>query len=175
MATTLSEPIARHYRNLRRGYGPGSYPDGQPMPARYALAIARAHAKGSAIIADGDHDHRGTPTWEIAVGDAMVEIRQEDDHDCDCRDGDFWPADEPLPDHWHWGIVATVTLFGREVAYDGLWGFSWGWPNADDEAELAYAWEQVVEPVIEDARKMVDQLPAWVVAQQLAWSEEAGA
>lgn len=178
-------PIARHYRNLRRGYGDGAYPDGAPMPARYALAVAKASARGSELhTASKDDTWHGSYArhWveEIGAG-CVVDVWQvSDDEPCDCWE---WAKDNPrddgreeeIPNHGHFGMVAQVSWHGRELTMDGLldscWGYVWDWPGQDDDAELTYAWESVAEPVIDAAREMVGKLPAWVVAQYAAWDD----
>lgn len=161
-------PLVRHYRNLRRGYGDGAYPDGQPMPARYAWGMAKASARGRELWADADYDHRGDLAWHVEIG-AGIYV-----HVGAITDGQLCDCDEehgPIPSHGHYGIVAEVFWFGRSIAYDAVWGFVRDWPGMDDDAELAHAWGEIAEPAIDHAREMYAAMPAWVLAQVEAWSE----
>ena len=167
MASTLDPIMARAYRNARR----------EGVPARLALAAARASKRGRELSIDADDRSDGGREWTIEVGAGIRVVVQQipDSESCDCWD---WAKDNPrddgqvddIPDHGHFGLVATAYADGRELASEACWGFVWDWPGQDDDAELADAWGDIAEGVIEDARKMAAQLPAWVVAQKDAWT-----
>ena len=154
-------PLARHYRNLRR--------DGQT--ASQAWCNVKASRRGWELAIDADDTRDGGREWHIDAGSGIaVRVQQVPDQDaCDCWH-DANPEDrDSIPAHGHFGIVATASYLGREVIYDACWGFVWDWPGQDDDAELAYAWDQVAADVIDRARKMAATIPPWIVAQVDAW------
>lgn len=167
---TLDPIVARAYRNARR----------EGIPARIALAGARAAKRGRDLAADAEDTADGGREWTIDCGAGIRVVVQQvpDQEACDCWD---WARDNPrddgqpddIPNHGHFGLVATALAYGREVAYEACWGYVWDWPGQDDDAELAYAWSAIADGAIEDARQMAASLPAWVVAQKEAWEVEA--
>lgn len=127
---------------------------------------------------DADDTRNDGREWTIEVGAGIRVVVQQlpDEEACDCWE---WAKENPrddgreddIPDHGHFGMVARIYASGREIAYDACWGFVWDWPGQDDDAELASAWDQVAAGEIEHARQMAAQVPAWVVAQMVAWEE----
>ncbi len=176
MTTTIDPrgPLARDYRNNRR--------DG--MTAQAAIYNARAKARGWELATSDDRDHHarddGGRQWTIDLGAGMV-VRVEqipDQGQCDCwdcaRDNPRDDGQEDvIPNHDHFGIVATATMVGREVLSESCWGFIWNWPGQDDYVELADAWGQIADDVIERAGKVLAATPEWVRLQMAAWKEES--
>lgn len=167
MTTTLDARTVRAYRDARR----------EGTPARYALAGARASARGHELAMDAEDTRDGGRKWTVDCGAGIrVVVQQLHDYErCDCWD---WARDNPrddggeddIPNHGHFGIMATTyAADGHEVACDACWGFVWDWPGQDDDAELAYAWDDIAVGQIDAAREMAVQVPAWVVAQMVAW------
>lgn len=173
---TISEPMARHYRNLRSGYLNG----GQPMPARAAWLTVKASARGHELAMDSEQT-----TWhgdfarhwheEIGAGIAVDVWQVADYETCDCwEDAENYPGGqgEEIPEHGHFGIVAEASWHGQLIPSHGIdacWGFIWDWPGQDDDAELAWAWDDIAQPVIDGARDALAKVPAWVLEQVAAW------
>lgn len=187
----MDERLARCYRQARREEW-----NGQPTtPAKWAMVRARAHIRGSELIgASEDDTWHGSYArrWREDIGpDCWVDVWQvsDDDEQCDCWEEEKDAAREcgrepvDIPSHGHFGIVTDIHHASGDVTHDALWGFVWDWPGQDDDAELAYAWGEVADYAISDARRLYAEhqyaaavnwasLPQWVRDAVLIRGEE---
>lgn len=164
----MDAQLLRAYRHARRE----PWNQLTTTPAKWALVRARGELRGWELASTADQETKfgdWSNHWRVDIGPGCwVDVWQVPDDDCDCWEwAKEYPRDDGQEDdipesHWHYGIVAETRLYGREVAYDACWGYTAGWPGQSNEAELAYAYGEIADHAIDQAREMYAQVPQWV-------------